>query len=348
MGKKLGRGLRSLIEDIQPVRVDVVGRAGKQTLTSDAPGSGRGERVESKVVAATEDHNVIIGNPGAGHVGAGARAVEGGEGRVVEGAELRFVAVGELWPSPYQARRRFDEGELAGLAASIRVSGVMQPLLAREVAEGGGRGGGGEALLELVAGERRWRAAKLAGVERVPVIVRPLTDAQAAEVGLLENVQRADLTAMERGRGFRMLSERFALTHAEIADRMGVDRSSVTNFIRLTELEGEIADLVDDGRLGLGHARALAGMSGGPRRVELAVRAAKEGWSARRLERTIKGLPTGRSEPGASVADLEKRLGEHLGTKVRIRERGGKGVVTLAFYSLDHFDDLMRRVGYRE
>lgn len=382
MGKKLGRGLRSLMQDIEPVRVEVGDGVVSEHLRADGgrsgggvAGAGAAARVE--VTSLPAAHNIAVSNvpapvsPEAGERAGGA----GGPGGLVPGGSggaLRFVAVGGaggeggVRPSPFQARRVFDGALLEGLAASIRQSGLMQPLLVRWVED---PAGGGEGWYELVAGERRLRAAALAGVDRVPVLVRELTDAQAAELGLLENVQRADLTAMERARGFRMLSERFGLTHAEIGDRMGLERSSVTNFIRLTELEPEIAALVDAGALGLGHARALLSLAEGAARVRMAMEAATGFWSVRRLERAIAALGEGgggsgegsggaeggegAGSPGdagrgaAAIADLEKRLGEHLGTRVRIRSRGGKGTMTVAFYSFDHFDDLMNRVGYR-
>jgi ParB family chromosome partitioning protein len=243
-----------------------------------------------------------------------------------------------------------DEGALASLSASISRRGMMQPIVVRE------RGGEG-ARYELVAGERRWRAARMAGLERVPALVAELTDEEAAELAIVENVQREDLNPVDRARGLRALGERFGLSHGAIAERVGLERSSVTNLIRVTELEEEILSLLAKGVLSLGHGKALLGLAGGRGRVELAARAVRGSWSVRELERRVGSLGGGASPGGggssgvakpAGVVDLERRLGEHLGTGVRIRtagKSGSKGTIEVSFYDFDHFDGLMRRMG---
>jgi ParB family transcriptional regulator, chromosome partitioning protein len=230
------------------------------------------------------------------------------------------------------------------------------------------RSASGLGRFELVAGERRWRAARLAGLDAVPAIVAELGDEQAAEWALIENVQREELGAMERAIALRSLLELFGLTHAEAADRVGLDRSSVSNLVRLTDLEEPIRAQLEAGKLGVGHGKALLAAPAGPGRIGLAKRAAEGGWSVRRLERAAAAAaqagPSG--AVGAAGADdeerrlaskaqelgrgeLERQLGEHLGTKVHVRTgRGGsRGRLIVEFYDLDQFDGLMARIGFQ-
>jgi len=287
-----------------------------------------------------------------------------------------MIPVGSIVPSPFQPRAFMDEEALRQLSESIRRSGVMQPVLVRVVRGGGvtgrrpvavggaavpaapsreGEGEGGERY-ELVAGERRWRAAALVGLKEVPALVRELSDVESAELALVENVQREDLNPVERARALRRLSERFGLTHEDVAGRVGLNRSTVTNLIRLTELEEEILELIGNGELTMGHGRALLTELPGPYRVRLARSAAKRGWSVRRMEKEVTtGAVSEESEPSeaelsreAQVADLERRLAEHLGTRVRIttQRNGTRGRIVVEFYDLDHFDGLMGRMGF--
>ncbi|KAA0217206.1 MAG: ParB/RepB/Spo0J family partition protein [Leptolyngbya sp. PLA3] len=254
------------------------------------------------------------------------------------------IRLASIRPSPFQPRTSFDPGELSGLAESIRQAGVIQPILVRRGSEAG--------VYELVAGERRWRAAELVGLESIPALVLTLGDEEAAEWALVENVQRVDLNPMERARALKMLSERFGLTHGRIAERVGLERSSVANLIRLTELEEEVQELISSGRLGAGHGKALLGLEAGERRVRMALRAAEEEWAVRRLEASVRRDAAApekqtRSAPTA-LADLERRLGEHLGTRVHITTArdGTRGRIAIEFYSLDHFDGLMSKMQF--
>ncbi len=262
--------------------------------------------------------------------------------------QLVMVGVDQLVASPFQPRREFDEGALAGLAESIKTAGVMQPVVVRAV-----RGGG----YELIAGERRWRAARLAGLASVPAVVVELTDVEAAEWALIENVQREDLGALERAAAYRNLAERFGLTHAEIGEKLGLDRSVVANYIRLLDLEPALQDYLTAERLSVGHAKVLLGLPGGPQREALGERTVREGWTVRRLEREVEAARGGAAVGGKrkdetreiAVRDIEKQLAEQLGTKVQIVTKAGgkKGRVVIEFYSLDHFDGLMARMGVR-
>jgi ParB family chromosome partitioning protein len=228
----------------------------------------------------------------------------------------------------------------------------MQPIVVRRVSGGG---------YELVAGERRWRAARLAGLDRVPALVRALSDEESAEWGFVENVQREDLNPMERAHGLRAIAERFSLAHAELGERVGLERSTVANLIRLTELEDEIQAMVGEGKLSMGHARALLGCAAGDVRMRLARRASEESWSVRRIEEaarnsvlaadsknaTAQGANAGRTQRAAILEDLERRIAAHLGTKARIslRAKGNRGQMIVEFFSLEHFEDVMRRIG---
>jgi ParB family transcriptional regulator, chromosome partitioning protein len=271
-------------------------------------------------------------------------AEEGGGDR--ESGFVRLIRVDSIRPSPFQPRRSFDESALEGLAASVARSGLMQPVIVRPV------GGGG---YELVAGERRWRAAGLAGLAEIPALVRDLVDEDAAEWALVENLQREELNAIERAHGLRRLSEAFGLSHAELGSRLGLDRSTVANLIRLTELEEEIQAMVANGSLSMGHARALLGCPAGSLRRTLAGSAVRDSLSVRELERAVQrargggggvasSAPTQRE---AVVADLERRLAMSLGTKAKIQMsgRGHRGRIVVEFYSLEQFEGLMERLG---
>lgn len=261
---------------------------------------------------------------------------------------MRHIEIDQFVPSPFQARRTFDEQLLRGLADSIRVAGIMQPVVARPV---GGR-------FELVAGERRWRAARLAELKTIPTLVRILSDEEAAEFGLIENVQREDLNAMDRAHALRTMCERFGLTHGQAAEKVGLERATVANLVRLTELEPEIAELIASNGLSSAHGKMLLAMVGGPQRIELAREASRDQWSVRRLESAVKRFGSPRSAAKeamnpparqAVILDLERRLSQHLGTKAIISTdvSGSKGRITVEFYGIDHFDGLLAKMGLK-
>ncbi len=339
--RRLGRGLSSLIG--QPVAIELAGPEASNQAGAASPHK-------------TLIHNTVSESNGAREAGGAGGAAT----RADRPLEVRQVAVGQIRVSPFQPRKAFDPAGLERLAASIKTAGVMQPVVLRAVggAGGGGGGGGGAArMFELVAGERRWRAAQMAGLETVPAVLAALTDEQAAEWALIENLQREDLGPMERAWALKGLVDRFGLAHADVAQRVGIDRSTVTNLVRLTELETVIQDLIAAGGISLGHGKALLGVPAGARRIELAGRAAL-GWSVRRLERAVRDLAKGALEApsraaegslaSAGLADLEKQLGEHLGTRVRMHVRNGatRGRLSIEFYDLDHFDGLMGKLGF--
>lgn len=272
----------------------------------------------------------------------------------IEGdAGVRALALSSIVVSRFQPRREMDESQLGALAASIRSSGVMQPVIVRPAVGGWGARG-----YELVAGERRWRAAGIAGLAEIPAIVRELNDAQAAEWALVENVQREDLNAMDRAHALKALVEKFGSTPGELGDRIGLDRSTIANLIRLTELEPEIAELIARNKLSAGHGKALLGAPAGAPRVRLARHAAEHAYSVRRVEMEAKRL--GSATPGAVttkdkfpsprqavLADIEKRISQALGTRVAIRTdpTGKRGQISIEFFDLDQFDGLLSRLG---
>ncbi|HMN97270.1 MAG TPA: ParB/RepB/Spo0J family partition protein [Phycisphaerales bacterium] len=253
-----------------------------------------------------------------------------------------------------QPRQHFDEGALVALAESIRTAGVMQPVIVRPAAESPGR-------YELVAGERRWRAAMRLNLERIPAIVRTLDDRETAEWALIENLQREDLNPMDRAQAFRRLVDDFGMTHAQLAERLGVDRSSITNLLRLNDLDTFTSDAVRSGHLGLGHAKALLSVAREELRRALATQAIRNGWSVRRTERAVTAATKGAATSGGGGpreaspaalhrADLERRLGEWLGTRVTLEQggRGRPGRLMLEFYSIEQFDGLLQRLGVPE
>jgi ParB family transcriptional regulator, chromosome partitioning protein len=266
---------------------------------------------------------------------------------------IYFINVNIIGPNKNQPRRSFDSTGLQQLADSIKHAGVMQPVILRRDAVDSGR-------YELVAGERRWRAAALAGLASIPSIVHELDDEQSAEWALVENLQREDLNPIDRADALKNLADRFGLSHAQIAEKVGLDRSSVANFIRLADLEPQIREYLASGKLSAGHGKALLAMPAGLPRVRLAAKAVEEQWSVRRLEQAarpaaIASLPGSRSASAmisaeeAQRKDLERQLGDYLGTKVELQSSGtnGRGRITIQFYGLEHFDGVLARIGFR-
>jgi ParB family chromosome partitioning protein len=328
---------------------------------------------EAEVVAGDDDASAREASAGgrlmsAANVSGAARDGGSGGGSGGMAAEsagvIVRVEVGAVAPGKYQPRRHFDEGKLAQLAESIRSAGVMQPVLVRPApAEDAATG----VRWELIAGERRWRAARLAGLAWVPAVVADLSDEQAAEWGLIENVQREDLGPMERAEAFATLVNAFGMTHAQVAERVGVDRATVTNFLRLRELEEPLQRLLSEGALSVGHAKALLTVRPGQGRERLGRHAVAQGWSVRRMEQAVGADALAIAAVGATgeeaeaireaqtrarakmqqVARLEDALMQKLGTKVTIRtdSTGKRGAIEVKFYDLDQFEGLLKALG---
>ena len=261
-----------------------------------------------------------------------------------EDERLAQLPVAGLRPGKYQPRTRMDQASLEELADSIRARGVIQPVVVRAVGEG---------HYEILAGERRWRAARLAGLERIPAIVRDVPDEAALGIGLIENIQREDLNPIEEATGLKRLIDEFQLTHEEAARAVGRSRAGVTNLLRLLELSPAVQALVQEGRIDMGHARALLALSR-PRQLELAHRIAEQGLSVREAERLVQESST---TPRASAARqagpaldadgrrLQEELCELLGTSVHLRPRSaGRGSVVIDYASLDELEGLLERL----
>jgi ParB family transcriptional regulator, chromosome partitioning protein len=262
-----------------------------------------------------------------------------------EVGDLRELPVETIKPNPKQPRTRFDAEALAGLAASIESSGVVQPLLVRPLSDGS---------YELIAGERRWRAAQQAGLEKVPAIVRDPEQAERLQVALIENMVREDLNPVEEARACAALVDDLGLSKEELARRIGRSRPAVSNLIRLLDLPDEALALLESGELSEGHGRALLGASGNDVRRRLARDAAKGGWSVRETENRVKlaSQPkkkrggTGRmsAEEAAAMHDAADRLESALGHEVKVRPRGDEVVVEMRFADLDEAATLARRL----
>lgn len=257
-------------------------------------------------------------------------------------SELPLTAIR---PNPYQPRQFWNENELKELAESIRQNGIIQPILVRPAGEG---------VYEIIAGERRFRAAQIAGLSSVPVMIRAATDEQMLELALVENIHRADLNPIERAKAYKNYLQTFSLTQTEAAQRLGEDRSVISNYLRLLELPDEIQTMLIENQLSMGHARAILALPDEEIRRKLAHRAMVGRLSVRDVENLVRRLlqkePQAESkkrEKAAYILDLEKRLESILGTKVRIEagRKGNRGRIIIDYYSLDDFDRLTSAMG---
>ncbi len=278
------------------------------------------------------------------------------------GDELRNVPVSAIEPNEYQPRARFDEEALVSLTDSVRELGVLQPILVREREDGG---------YELIAGERRWRAAKRAGLPDIPAVIRRIDDQTSLEHAVVENLHREDLNALEEAAAYQQLISDFGLTQDEVATRVGKSRSAVTNTLRLFQLPGSVQRQVAGGELGAGHARALLGCHDRAELQRLADVIVREGWSVREVERAVRELSSDPSEVGegasadalepsqhdseqstprpgavkpAAVLELEELLADHLDTRVRISGGEGNGRVSIDFADLADLERIYRRM----
>ena len=251
----------------------------------------------------------------------------------------RNVPVTFLRPSRYQPRRNFDPAEIQSLVESIRARGILQPILVRRPADDPNS-------YEIVAGERRWRAAQAAQLHEVPIIVRDVSDLEALEIALIENIQRQDLNALEEGEGYRRLMQEFDRTQEELAETLGKSRSHIANTVRLLNLPAEVRALVDAGKLTAGHARALLNAADP---VALAHAVVDRGLNVRQAEALAATAkpPRGKAAKPAKDPDtaaLEKQLADHLGLKVAIRFDGKGGELVIRYKTLDQLDDVLRRL----
>ncbi len=277
-----------------------------------------------------------------------------------EQTSYREVPTSAIEANPNQPRRHFDEDTLSNLTASVRELGVLQPLLVRPL---------GDDRYELIAGERRWRAARRAGLTVVPVLVRPVVDSESLEQALVENLHRQDLNALEEAAAYQQLIEEFGLTHERVATRVGRSRTAVTNALRLFQLPPSVQRLVRENRLSAGHARALLANPDRASQEELASRAVAEGWSVRAIEEAVRAsqpteveieteaeaaatpakpaTPTSSFDPAAplrpaGLVELERMLADRLDTRVRVEEGSAKGRVVVEFADLADLERIAR------
>ena len=278
---------------------------------------------------------------------------DSGTNRAARGASLVEIPVGDLSPNPNQPRVYFDEESLSDLSASIREIGVLQPLLVRQLADGS---------YQLIAGERRWRAAQRAGLATVPAVVKTTDDMSSVEQALVENLHRQDLAPLEEAGAYQQLIDDFSLTHDDVAKRVGKSRSSITNSLRLLALPAAIQAFLADGKLSAGHAKALLGTPDRAFQEQLARRAASEGWSVRAIEEAIRDrggegaiavVKPGKTDDGtvtklppAGLLELENQISEYLSTRVNVKMNSNKkGSVIIEFAGLDGVDVEHRPAG---
>lgn len=277
----------------------------------------------------SRDLDVLLGTP------------DGGDAEN-DGESLLNLAVGSIRPGRYQPRHHFEEDALQELAASIKAQGLIQPIVVRDA----GRG-----QYELIAGERRWRAAKLAGLTEIQAVVRAVPAQAALAVALIENIQREELTALEEANALRRLIDEFNLSQQQAADAVGRSRAAVANLLRLLELPEPVRVLLDDGHIEMGHARALLTLPP-PRAIALAEKAAAQGWSVRELEQAVRlaqlpkvaGKATSRNvDP--DITALERELSEKLATRVEIAQgRGKRGKLVIHYHDADALEGILEKL----
>ena len=254
------------------------------------------------------------------------------------------VPVENLVANRYQPRQRFDRDELQALTESVKANGILMPILVRRLGDGKN--------YEIVAGERRWRAAQKAQLYEVPVVVKELDDKQALEMALVENIQRKDLTPLEEAQGYRRLMKDFGHTQEDVAQVSGKSRSHVANMLRLLGLPDVVKNMLEDGRLTVGHARALLSAE---RPAILAEQVVGQGLNVRQTELLVKQqgytatyrVVSGGSSEEPDTRALERQLSDKLGLRVKIKHNGERGEVRIGFESLDQFDDILKRLGDR-
>lgn len=334
MTKKLGRGLSALISTGPAVPVFAHHR---EPFTTEEDTQQKGPPAMHVIPGALEATSRESQKPAAG-----------------EG--VRYVEIDKVRHNPNQPRKDFKEAELNELAQSIKELGVLQPVLARVTPDG---------AYEIVAGERRWRAAQMAGLSSIPAIVRDLTDRDALEISIVENVQRENLNPIEEARAYERLAGEFHLTHGEIAERVAKDRSSIANMLRLLKLPQELLDYISEGKISIGHAKAILGVKEPAAQVSLAKKVIGENLSVRDLETIVARvvvLDTGRSSGQAGIdkktrkkilpghfGEVEDELRRVLGTRVAIRHKSsGRGRIEIEYFSeeeLSRVVDLLLKRG---
>ena len=273
-------------------------------------------------------------------LGRGLNALLGDPELPAQGEGAVSLPISQVEPGLNQPRKHFDEGALADLADSIRIHGIIQPLTVRRLASG---------YYQIIAGERRWRAAKSAGLSEIPAVIIEADDRKVMELGLIENLQREDLNPAEEARGYRTLMEEYGLTQDQVARQMGKSRPAVANTLRLLALPDELMELLEDGSLSAGHARAILALPSPALQREAAKKVIKDQLSVRQTEALVKVMQKGKpdkpkpAEESLSLylGELEKDLSGRLGRKVKIAHRGKKGRIELEYYDSQDLEGLL-------
>ncbi len=270
-------------------------------------------------------------------LGRGLDALLAGDAADAKKDQQRTLPIDALKPGKYQPRTRMDEGSLKELAASIQAQGIMQPILVRPINGG----------YEIIAGERRWRACRMAGMTEVPTLVREIPDEAAAAMSLIENIQRENLNPLEEAMGLQRLVDEFAMTHQQAVDAVGRSRPAASNLLRLLQLAAPVQELLLEGKLDMGHARALLSLEGAEQ-IQVGNRVAHKGLSVRETERLVQALlnPPKKTEKAKDrdLLRLEEELSDLLGAKVTVAaNKKGAGKMAIEFASLDQLDELLAR-----
>ena len=266
------------------------------------------------------------------------------------GIRVAEIPLSSITPNPHQPRRQFNDAALQELATSLKSTGMIQPIIVRPA----GNGAPADSF-QLIAGERRWRAARLAELPSVPAIIRDVDSATQAQMALIENIQREDLNPLDRAHAYQVLIKHLGLTQAELAGRLGEDRSTITHFLRLLEMPEPVQQFVGDARLSMAHAKLLSGVTDPAEQQRLAELAVAQNLSVRNLERLVQDQgAAAKPKPApavvsAHVKELERSLSRQLGLRAQVRgsRKKGHGRLVLHYSSLDQFDELMTRLGVR-
>lgn len=255
----------------------------------------------------------------------------------VEGGDVQYVRINDIVPNQYQPRHTFAPEEIAELAASIKETGVLQPILVRRKGDG---------IYELISGERRWRASKEAGLQTIRAVIRNCSDQEALLIAVVENLQREDLNPMEMAKAYVRMMKEFGLTHDAIAQKVGRDRSSVANVIRLTQLHPVVQGLVENGTLSAGHAKVILGVGSLEGQVRIAEMVVARHLSVRETEKLVGSFEAGKKRQKKQAtptpwADLEATLQKRLGTKIAIQPRGKGGKIVIHYFSAEELDGIV-------
>ena len=251
------------------------------------------------------------------------------------GDEIVYLDISRIFPGEQQPRKTFRNDSLNELAASIKERGVLQPVIVSRVGDG---------TFRLITGERRWRASSLAGLKKIPALIKNVASRDSLEIALIENIQREDLNPIEAAEAFNRLITEFHLTQEELSEKVGKDRATIANYLRLLKLPEEIKSLLYNGSLTIGHAKALLAIEGKANQIEAARKIIKRGLNVREAELLSKKVatpPRAHEMKDPQVASLEEKLIKHLGTKVRVMNKGKRGKIEIEYYSLEELDRLL-------